>query len=362
MKCSNCAAENVAGIRRCVSCGKDLIMDDQNRPTVSMDGLITPAKPSQASTPTHQPTTMQVIPRHRSAKGFLGLRKSPAVQAVSLIVVVLLIGGAYSILNGGKSTSTSIPDESVPQTADSSIDFAAPTNDLVSGVNILNSIVQITVGDGIQDCWGGTGSVFLDDHHVLTNNHIVESDDECDIKEIYVETVARIDEAPVRTHKAVVVATDEEADLAILEISPITTFSRKLVPVKVAETLKIGAPITAIGFPAIGGSSVTVTTGEISGFSNYRGVQWIKSSSSISGGNSGGGAFDSVGGLVGVPTFMGAQGAEKTTDCRAETDTNGDGQIDEDDQCVSMGGFINSLSPGSRALDLARTNNLDSGP
>ena len=103
-------------------------MEDQNRPSVSMDGLITPAKPNQVSTLTHQPTTMQVIPRHRSAKGFLGLGKSPVGQAVYLIVVILLIGGAYSILNGGKSTSTSIPDESVPQTADTSIDFAAPTN------------------------------------------------------------------------------------------------------------------------------------------------------------------------------------------------------------------------------------------
>lgn len=361
MKCSNCAAENIAGIRRCVSCGKDLIAEDQNRPSISMDGLITPAKPNQVSTPTHQPTTIQVMPRHRSAKGFLGFRKSPVGQAVYLILVILLIGGAYSIFNEGKSKNTSIPDESIPQTADSSLDFAAPTNNLVSGVDILNSIVQVTVGDGSRECWGGSGSIFLDDHHVLTNHHIVESDDECDVKEIYVETVARIDEAPVRTHKAVVVAIDKDADLAILEISPITTFSRKLVPVKVAETLKIGAPITAIGFPSIGGSSVTVTTGEISGFSNYRGVQWIKSSISISGGNSGGGAFDSVGGLVGVPTFLGAQGAEKATDCRPETDTNGDGQIDEDDQCVSMGGFINSLSPGSRALNLARANNLDTG-
>ena len=35
-----------------------------------------------------------------------------------------------------------------------------------------------------------------------------------------------------------------------------------------------------------------------------------------------------------------------------------DEKIDKNDQCVSMGGFINSLSPASRALDLAKTNQL----
>jgi hypothetical protein len=102
-----------------------------------------------------------------------------------------------------------------------------------------------------------------------------------------------------------------------------------------------------------------VTKGEISGFSNYGGVRWIKSSISISGGNSGGGAFNLNGELVGVPTSMGVPGIDETTDCRPDRDTNGDGEIDSDDECVSMGGFINSLSPGSGAIELAKSKGLN---
>ena len=116
--------------------------------------------------------------------------------------------------------------------------------------------------------------------------------------------------------------------------------------------------MTAIGFPAIGGDSVTVTKGEVSGFNNYRGVRWIKSSISISGGNSGGGAFNANGELIGVPTSLGVPGNNETTDCRPVRDTNGDGKIDSHDECVSMGGFINSLSPGSGAIDLAKSKGL----
>ena len=357
MICPRCSKENIPGVRRCVACGFDAFTSQQDRPLVSMDGTITPPVASQNSATSVPVKPIQIIPRLRTDSVFGSWRKNPTGQAVSVIAALLLVGGMIALL-GDKNSETSPTSESVSTIPESSIDVGAPNNNIVSGVDIVASIVQVVTGDGDQDCWGGSGTIFLDDKHVLTNNHIIESDESCAVKEIFIETVARIDKAPLRTHSAIVVAIDKAADLAILEISPITTYTRQLVPVRVAEKIDIGAPITAIGFPAIGGSSVTVTVGEISGFSNYLGIQWIKSSISISGGNSGGGAFDSEGGLVGIPSFLGVADAENSTDCRSERDTNGDGAIDENDQCVSMGGFINSLSPATRALELARTNQL----
>jgi hypothetical protein len=42
--------------------------------------------------------------------------------------------------------------------------------------------------------------------------------------------------------------------------------------------------------------------------------------------------------LLGVPTREG----EDSVDCTILADTNLDGEIDDDDTCVSVGGFINS--------------------
>ena len=50
--------------------------------------------------------------------------------------------------------------------------------------------------------------------------------------------------------------------------------------------------------------------------------------------------------LVGVPTQAAVQQRrEAVADCRRVQDTNGDGQIDEDDTCIPIGGFINALRP-----------------
>ena len=56
--------------------------------------------------------------------------------------------------------------------------------------------------------------------------------------------------------------------------------------------------------------------------------------------------------------MFGVPGIDETTDCRPDRDTNGDGKIDSHDECVSMGGFINSLSPGSGVIELAKTKGL----
>lgn len=319
-----------------------------DRPTIGMDGKITPPK-SPPSTST--------------SNGF-SKKKKLAVRnpnfAALLIVASILVFAGLLILGGGNSSPSST-DESAPLSTVAQTDTVelAPGIETVSGVNVIKSIVQVVAQDSGDDCAYGSGSIIIDASYVLTNFHVVEDDEDCDIDEIFIETIERIDLAPVRTHSAEIFAINEEADLVILKIKPLSSTAIDLIPVKIAPEVRLGDELTAIGFPAIGGESVTVTKGEISGFSNYGGVRWIKSSISISGGNSGGGAFNLNGELVGVPTLMGVPGIDETTDCRPDRDTNGDGEIDSDDECVSMGGFINSLSPGSGAIELAKSKGLN---
>ena len=333
------------------------------RPTVSMDGTITPAEPAQSFQGMSQVKPIVVTNRVRSSRLRNGFRQNPITQAIGAIGLLLVIGVVVSLLrdNDGRAktvdvtTSSSFPDAT-------SLPAAAPTNGVVSGVDILASVVQVVSECDDGDSYGGTGTIFIDEFHVLTSNHIVSSDGDCSVSQLFVETIERVDTAPIRTHTAEILAVDENADLAILKITPIGVFGRSLKAVKVSSTSNIGDPIIAIGFPSIGGDSVTVTRGEISGYANFEGIQWIKSSVSISGGNSGGGVFDAIGGLVGVPTMVGTAGVEKTTDCRPDRDTNGDGETDDDDQCIPVGGFINSLSPVGRAVELASANGLKAAP
>jgi len=319
-----------------------------DRPTVGMDGKITPPK-SPLSTNTGNSF---------SKKKKLAVR-NPNFAALLIVASILVFAGLL-ILGGGNSspssTDESAPLSTVPQTDTVEL---APGIETVSGVNVIKSIVQVVAQDSGDDCAYGSGSIIIDASYVLTNFHVVEDDEDCDIDKIFIETIERIDLAPVRTHSAEIFAINEEADLVILKIKPLSSTGIDLIPVKIAPEVRLGDELTAIGFPAIGGESVTVTKGEISGFSNYGGVRWIKSSISISGGNSGGGAFNVNGELVGVPTLMGVPGIDETTDCRPDRDTNGDGEIDSDDECVSMGGFINSLSPGSGAIELAKSKGLN---
>jgi S1-C subfamily serine protease len=313
-----------------------------------MDGKITPPK-----SPT--PPNRGIV--HSKKRR---LAASNPNFAAFLIVASILVFAGLLIVGGGNSSSSgtdgSSPLSTVVQTDTVEL---APGIETVSGVNVIKSIVLVVAQDSGDDCAYGSGSVIVDSNYVLTNFHVVEDDENCDIDKIFIETIERIDLAPVRTHTAEIFAINEEADLVILKIKPLSASGPDLVPVEIAPEVRLGDELTAIGFPAIGGESVTVTKGEISGFSNYGGVRWIKSSISISGGNSGGGAFNVNGELVGVPTSMGVPGIDETTDCRPDRDTNGDGEIDSDDECVSMGGFINSLSPGSGAIELAKSKGLN---
>jgi len=326
---------------------------------VSMDGTVTPpVAPDSSQQPLgqtqirwNQPFSFKRILRK--------YRRKPVAQAVTVFAVILIIGLILASLSGPKPKTYKSPNNSgsTPSVPSDSLP-AIEANQTVYGVDLNASVVQIIVLQDGESCWTGSGTIFVSANYVLTNNHIIESDESCSIDEIEILTISSVDQPPIKTHVASVVATDVDADLAILKITPIGNFVRVMKPVPVASTVTIGDDLIAVGFPGIGGESVTVTKGEVAGFTNYLGVRYIKTSVSISGGNSGGGAFNKEGQLIGVPSFLGAADAKKSTDCRPNEDTNGDGTLDDRDQCVSMGGFINSLSPASRATDLAKTYGL----
>jgi hypothetical protein len=64
-------------------------------------------------------------------------------------------------------------------------------------------------------------------------------------------------------------------------------------------------------------------------------------------------ALDQFGRLVAIPTQLGyGQQSGDLVDCRVVADTNGDGNVDQRDVCVPVGGFINALRPVNLAKPL----------
>jgi S1-C subfamily serine protease len=230
------------------------------------------------------------------------------------------------------------------------------------------SVVQITaivdVNDELYEGWAGSGTIISAEGLILTNAHVVLSDRVYDVVELVVAITMEQDEPPVAMFLADVVQADEYLDLAVIKIrskidgsdADFASLEIDPVPIGEADSLQLGDSIIIIGYPGIGGDTITLTRGEVSGFtpqSPYGNRAFIKTSATIAGGNSGGLAANGQGELIGVPSQLGTGDAQDSiVDCRALADTNRDGVINDEDQCVSTGGFINALRPITLALPL----------
>ena len=228
------------------------------------------------------------------------------------------------------------------------------------------AVVQITAfveldGESVP-LWTGSGTIISSDGLILTNDHVVSSTRYEKVVALLVSLTVAQDQPPVESYYAIVVQADAALDLAVikpawdLQGNPLDYSQLKLpfVPLGDSDTLDLGESIVILGYPVIGGGTITLTRGEVSGFTSenpYGNRAFIKTSGTIAGGNSGGLAVDVDGKLVGIPTQMGyGEASLDIVDCRPVRDTNRDGYIDSNDDCVPTGGFINALRPVNLAM------------
>ena len=211
--------------------------------------------------------------------------------------------------------------------------------------------------------WTGSGSVISPDGLILTNAHVVLPDRYFPVDALAIAFTVAEDQPPEIYYFAEVLQADAALDIAVIGITadlngnPVnqTTLDLPYVPMGNADDLRLGDAITILGYPGIGGETITLTRGEVSGFTSESGRgsrAFIKTSATIAGGNSGGLAADGKGYLIGIPTQLGYGGDDQYVDCRVLVDTNRDGVIDDRDSCVPTGGFINALRPINLALPL----------
>jgi len=158
----------------------------------------------------------------------------------------------------------------------------------------------------------GSGTLISNRGVILTNNHVIEDYfDPASTNDAFQVCLTRSNDTlnPECKYTASIITRDRDNDLALLKIDSTDALGKSVsfdfsLSYKNSAHLDVGDSITAIGYPDTGGRTVTVTSGIVSGFLDVDGVNYFKSDTDISFGNSGGTAVDSDGNFVGVPTLV----------------------------------------------------------
>lgn len=289
-----------------------------------------------------------------------------------IIVGVFLLLGIAAWLGG--ALATGYFEEDMPPTPTVVLEPTAtlplPTpSEAVDQTNPIpfESVVQLHIfykeyGD-LKLGWTGSGTIISADGLILTNAHVVLPNDQFPVDAIGVALSLEDDQPPTILYYAEVLQANKRLDIAVVQIvtdvkgNPMdsSTLDLPFVPLGNADDLKLGDSLTILGYPGIGGETITLTRGEVGGFTTeeeFGDRAFIKTSATIAGGNSGGLAADAEGRLVGVPTQLGYGGSDQFVDCRVLADTNRDGKVNGLDSCVPTGGFINALRPINLAMPL----------
>lgn len=161
----------------------------------------------------------------------------------------------------------------------------------------VQSVVFI-VTSSTQGVGSGSGFVWDEDGHIVTNYHVIQGANLVTVKFFN-----------GREYRADIVAFDPAADLAVIKLIDVDT-EHDLIPIKIGTSsdLRPGETAIALGNPF--GKEFTMTTGIISavtrildsGFSTYKIPAVIQTDASINPGNSGGPLLDKDGAVIGVNT------------------------------------------------------------
>ncbi len=155
----------------------------------------------------------------------------------------------------------------------------------------------------------GSGSIINNSGLILTNYHVVTVNDSLD-NELPVAfkvclTIATT-EAPECKYSADLVAKEEDRDIALLQIKNISGISDKIsfdyIEIGDTDNITEGDSVKALGYPSIGGNTITITSGTVSGTTEKYTSKWIKTDTSFSFGSSGGALVDDFGRLLGITT------------------------------------------------------------
>jgi hypothetical protein len=189
------------------------------------------------------------------------------------------------------------------------------------GSRTMPGVVFLLAGDikggKLVPVASGSGSVLTADGAVLTNHHVLFDKKRGRLFDfVAVGMFKAYDQAPELTCLAVPRNSmlEQDLDLAVVKCEtdlqgrPFRASEWPTIPVGESGDLVPGASeIFIMGYPGVGGQTIHVTRGTVSGFLGKDGGSgrfWIKTDAAIAHGNSGGTAIDEGGTLIGIPTAV----------------------------------------------------------
>lgn len=178
--------------------------------------------------------------------------------------------------------------------------------------NQIDAEVQIVCTDGSDNWFSGSGTIIDPKGIILTNRHVVEG---AYMNTCFIGFIESISQEPnfgtsgnynLAEVKYQTASNDMDAAILYLENPTNKTYPYINIWDSNSDALQFGDKIEVIGFPSIGGSTITYTSGDFSGFgSSSDGTQnYIKSTAPLEHGNSGGASYNPSGQFIGIPTMV----------------------------------------------------------
>ena len=206
------------------------------------------------------------------------------------------------------------------------------------------------------------GTLISADGLIISKAGGVARSSQCHGDTLIISLNVSLDEPPIPKYRAEIASYDPGLDIALLRITreldgrliargelPILPF----VPVGASAAVDIDDNLTFVGYSDIGNQAVASSSGTVTAFlaEPLGSRSWMKTRAEIPGAMAGGGAYNTSGELIGIPTNAPLANLSSGANCRYLDDSNGDGLVNSGDHCVPVGDFISTIRP----IDLAQS-------
>ncbi len=211
-----------------------------------------------------------------------------------------------------------------------------------------------------------TGALISADGLIISKANGILPSQQCSGDTLFVSLNVDLQEPPIPKYRADIINADAGLDIALIRIAreldgrliaqgelPVLPF----VELGDSNDVSIDDNLVVVGYPDIGNEAVAFSRGTVTAFlaeplSGSR--TWFKTRAEIPGAMAGGGAYNTAGQLIGIPTNAPLAGSAAASNCRYLNDTNNDGLVNSSDRCVPTGDFISTIRPIALAEHLIR--------